>query len=74
MGRVEVHGCEMAQRGPNTQHGTNPADHGLTFALFSWAPPMAVRGWDKQVFWACPGFVDGYGLGSQALVASCLLS
>ena len=24
--------------------------------------------------WACPGFVDGYGLGFQALCGSCLLS
>ena len=24
--------------------------------------------------WTCPGFVDGYGLGFQALCGSCLLS
>ena len=26
------------------------------------------------VDWTCPGFVDGYGLGFQALCGSCLLS
>ena len=26
------------------------------------------------VVWTCPGFVDGYGLGFQALCGSCLLS
>ena len=29
---------------------------------------------ELHALWACPGFVDGYGLGSQALAATCLLS
>ena len=28
----------------------------------------------EDLDWACPGSVDGYGLGSQALCCSCLLS
>ena len=27
-----------------------------------------------KLSWACPGSVDGYGLGSQALCCNCLLS
>ena len=35
-----------------------------------WRPTTEVQ----LIVWTCPGFVDGYGLGFQALCGSCLLS
>ena len=34
----------------------------------------ALKRADQDDYWACPGSVDGYGLGSQAVCCSCLLS
>ena len=35
---------------------------------------VVVTGAVKDIIWACPGSVDGYGLGFQALCCNCLLS
>ena len=49
---------------------------GLTHAVEVEGLRRAIGAGTAEQFegWTCPGFVDGYGLGFQALCGSCLLS